>query len=169
MIRNGGVRINRRLYKVIRRKAWASRTCQKADRQLCTGTYLLALRQLPQCTTTSVALLPLSHRRARTKLQWQTLQNLLDVLQGLVILDLCSEGTWTVRNHCHIQAIIHIKLLNAICTSMCRSTICTESTICRKHTLRCKVLCACSCICKCTIYSRCITEYRHYSNRTVGN
>ena len=38
------------------------------------------------------------HRRARNKLQWQTLQHLLDVLRGLAILDLCSERTWTATS-----------------------------------------------------------------------
>ena len=43
------------------------------------------------------------HRRARTKLQWQTLQHLLDVFRSLAILDLCSDGTWTATGlprHC---------------------------------------------------------------------
>ena len=34
---------------------------------------------------TSVALIPLSHQRARSKLQWQTPQDLLVVLRGLTI------------------------------------------------------------------------------------
>ena len=42
--------------------------------------------------------LPLSHQRARSKFQWQTLQHLIDVLPGLAILDLCSEGTWMDTN-----------------------------------------------------------------------
>ena len=41
---------------------------------------------------------PLSHGRARSKLQQQTLQHLLDVLRGLPILDLCNEGTWTATS-----------------------------------------------------------------------
>ena len=45
--------------------------------------------------TMSVALLPLSHGRARSKL---TLQHLFDILRGLMILDLCSERTWTATS-----------------------------------------------------------------------
>ena len=48
--------------------------------------------------TTSVALLFLSHGRARSKLWWKTLPRLLDVLRGLTILDLCSERTWTATS-----------------------------------------------------------------------
>ena len=48
--------------------------------------------------TTSVMLLPLSYGRARSKLYWQTLQHLLDILRGLTILDLCSEGTWKANS-----------------------------------------------------------------------
>ena len=40
----------------------------------------------------------LSHGRARSKLYSQTLQHLLDVLRGLTILDLCSEGAWTATS-----------------------------------------------------------------------
>ena len=56
------------------------------------------LHNFPFIYTTSVALLPLSHGRVRSKLQWQTLQHLLDVLPGLAILDLCSERTWTATS-----------------------------------------------------------------------
>ena len=56
------------------------------------------LHNFPFVYTTSVALLPLSHGRVRSKLQWQTPQHLLDVLRDLTILDLCSERTWTATS-----------------------------------------------------------------------
>ena len=60
---------------------------------LCKSQVSESLHNFP-IVPTSVVVLPLNHRRVRTKLQWQTLQHLLDVLRGLAILDLCSRGTW---------------------------------------------------------------------------
>ena len=56
------------------------------------------LHNFPFVYTTSVALLPLSHGWVRSKLQWETLQHLLDVSRDLMILDLCSERTWTATS-----------------------------------------------------------------------
>ena len=56
------------------------------------------LYNFPIVPDVSRAIIPLSHRRARTKLEWQTLQHLLDVLRGLATLDLCSERTWTATS-----------------------------------------------------------------------
>ena len=62
------------------------------------------------CTTCTLHNFPFVHDVSRaitsepwksekqTLVPWQTLQHLLDVLRGLTILDLCSEGTWTATS-----------------------------------------------------------------------
>ena len=54
--------------------------------------------QFPLCTQCQSHYYFCAMEEQRSKLQWQTLQHLLDILQGLTILDLCSEGTWTATS-----------------------------------------------------------------------